>query len=898
MSEQEATGSAEQEFLADLKALGALHRDLLKRKPSLRTLARAVGVSPTSISKWLEGAQVPQQPDRLISVVRILKSSAECQVPLNSDLARILNSDTWLASHRRVMQERAAITAGRVQESNAKSEILRQTRQERLADLVDPPRPIADWTPAQLGVHPAIAGVEGISSLFVLPKYVTRGYDERLRMQLRAIASNGGVELILIRGESCTGKTRSAYEAIRECLPTWKLTFPKDSASLLSVCTSGVIEPRTVIWLNEAQNYLASDDKEACAAALRRTLERTGPVVIIMTLWPEYYRLLINEGQAPAGEVTQVKSLLAQASQYVVPNQLTDPELAILSHEAYRDPPLAAALKAAANTGRMTQILAAGPDLVDHYEHPSAPYGYYGKALIAAAMDARRFGVSEPLRIDFLTAAAPGYLTDSQRAEAPEDWAGRAVEYAQRRVKHVTSAFSPVPKSKGIGCLPGVVELADYLHHYGRKSRALLCPPETFWEAAALWEGDAESVEYLALAAMQRMRIGNATELAERAASMGASGALWELSFHCTERRDYDQADRILRQLGESGDPEAWVTLASMKEDVGQIQAAHELYIKAAGMGHHKGLREWAGVESINDREESALWIYRLLLSRGDTESYFGMASLLERFGELEEAEGMYRKAANLGDFQAMQALERLLESSGRKEEAQNYAVPESLQADSGTLLELMLSYEIGGKRSEADQIFWKLIDRGEEDHAAFLAWDRAAKGGIAGAERIAHEAAERGFTATLRTVVVQLMRDGNEKDTERLIERLAEVGETPLESDYSLYLERRGYSEKAEYIAASDERLGSHNLLQIARYRAGHGDVDSARKLTLRLIENGEPWALAYLAELEEMRGDLAESERLARKAVDAGELGALKKLSEKYPENEALKSLLRDGL
>ncbi|WP_327269031.1 hypothetical protein OG233_16155 [Streptomyces sp. NBC_01218] len=833
-----------------------------------------------------------------MSIVRILRSQAMAHATLSSDCARLLDVTNWAKSHTCVLRERASFTARQVEATNAKSEMARQMREAELAELADPPRPVSAWTPAQLGVHPSIGGLNGISPIFTLPKYITRSHDERLHAQLRSIVNSGGVGIILLRGESCTGKTRSAYEAVRACLPNWNLTFPKDSASLLSTLAAGAIEPRTVLWLNEAQNYFSGDEKERCATGLRRKLEENGPLVIILTLWPEHYRLLITESATSTGEVSQVKSLLTQASQFVVPNHLSYSELALLQRESHKEPPLMAALQSAGKTGRLTQILAAGPELVDHFEHPSTPHGYYGKALISAAMDARRLGVTEPLRLDFLIAAASGYLTDSQRAEAPTDWQERAVEYARLRVKNVTAAFFPVPKLKGIGSLPGVVDLADYLHYYGRKERAFLCPPDSFWEAAASWTGETESVERLTNAALQRLRIRYAIALADRAATLGSTDALWDLAFHYEGQDQSEKSETILRQLGEQGESEAWVTLASMKEDAGQIQCAQKLYIKAAEMGDFAGLRDLADTESINDHEEAALRIYRLLLSLGDTESQFGLASLLERIGDPQEAEDLYRKSAASGNMRAMQALERILESSGRHEEAANFTLPESLKADSGTLLELMLAYEKGGKPREAEHIFWRLIEMNEEESAVFLPWERSANDDVMGAERLACAAAERGFASSLRTVVVQLMRDDNGKDVERLIAQLSKFGEQPSPSDYSIYLERNGKAEQAEAVAVSDELLGDYYLLQLAKYRAAHGDVTSARKLTLRLIEGGDPSALSYLSALEEMEGNHAESERLALMAVDAGEIGALKNLLEKNPENESLVHLFNNGM
>ncbi|MFF4861703.1 hypothetical protein ACWCRF_06580 [Streptomyces sp. NPDC002405] len=595
----------------------------------------------------------------------------------------------------------------------------------------------------------------------------------------------------------------------------------------------------------------------------------------------------------------QVKALLAQGSLHVVPNRLNSDEIQILERDAKREPSLIAARQAVGETGRITQMLAAGPDLVDHYQHPSGTYGCYGQALISAAIDARRLGLREPLPLNFLLAAVPGYLTDSQRAEAPGDWEEKAVAYAHLRVKNVTSAFSLTPKSKGIGHIPGVVDIADYLHYYGRRTRALLCPPESFWEAATSQIPDAQEVKHLVAAATSRLRIDHGAALADRAAALGDMGGLWDLAFHNSEVGNYQEAERIFRQLGTSGDPEAWLSLASMKEDIGQVESSREIYAKAADMGHVDGLRQWADNESINDREETAIWIYRLLISKGDTESFFGLASLLAQRGQLDDAEELYREAAGKGDVRSAYALVQLLEESGRKNEVQDVTLPSSTPEDPSVLLDLMLAHEWNGKMKEAEEIFWKLIELGEEKSAVFLPWSRAS-GNVPEAKRLAIEAASQGFLKSLEHVTVECMRHHRDTEAEWLINRLTEFGGSPtsLSVDYALYLERNGKSEQAERVAEDDERLGTYTLLQLAKHRAERGHVASARKLALGLLQEGEQLALTFLVELEEMQGNLAEAERLARIAVDAGEFRTLKSLAEKYPRNESLQSLLRCGI
>jgi len=82
-----------------------------------------------------------------------------------------------------------------------------------------------------LGVHQAITTDNAGSgpALPELTNYVLRAHDRRLRELLAAPAQP--VMLMLVGGSS-TGKTRAAFEAVRECLPDWSLLRPVDATEL------------------------------------------------------------------------------------------------------------------------------------------------------------------------------------------------------------------------------------------------------------------------------------------------------------------------------------------------------------------------------------------------------------------------------------------------------------------------------------------------------------------------------------------------------------------------------------------------------------------------------------------------------------------------------------------
>ncbi|MFF2041886.1 tetratricopeptide repeat protein, partial [Kitasatospora sp. NPDC058170] len=426
--------------------------------------------------------------------------------------------------------------------------------------------------------------------MFVLPAYLERTHDQQLRNRLRNAVRSEQTMFALVRGASCAGKTRTAFEAVRACLPDWQLVYPKTPEGLLALLDAGALAPRTVLWLNEAQNYLRGTEGEEAAAALHSRLEDTGPVVILGTLWPEYHRDLTATPQpGPGGEDAHpnARALLAWAVVVDVPASFTTESLK--NPLVKRDPAIAAAAHTSTG-GKITQTLAAGPQLVDHYEQATEPHGPYGHAVITAAMDARRLGHTSPLPAALLKAAAQAFLTEEQRAAAdPDTWFDHALEYARQKVRAVAAALEPVANPDGMGPLPDVYRLSDYLDHHARTTRRYTFPPEPFWTAAQE-HASTTDLPRLAAAAQERGRLRIAAGLSLRAAHAGDCSALVRLAWSREWDRDLVGAERLYQQAADAGHTQALVTLAERRERAGDTPGAERLYQQAADAGHHMAL--------------------------------------------------------------------------------------------------------------------------------------------------------------------------------------------------------------------------------------------------------------------------------------------------------------------
>ena len=287
---------------------------------------------------------------------------------------------------------------------------------------------VRDAEPRQLGVH---AAIHADSAPGELPVYVLRDIDARLRATLNAETQRGC--FVLLVGGSSVGKTRTMYEAVLNVLPDWWLVHPDPDASDTLRPLAAAPAPRTVVWLDELQRYLRS----GLTAGSIRSLLRDG-TVLAATMWPDEYSTRIVPRQPGLDDAhASDRELLELAMVLDLAGELTAAEQARARELAPSDARLQAAL--ATSDAGMTQVLAAGPQLVRWWEQ--APP--YVRAVITAAVDARRLGATSPLPAGLLAEAAPGYLTVAQRATAPDDWLQHALDYAATPLHGAASALTP-----------------------------------------------------------------------------------------------------------------------------------------------------------------------------------------------------------------------------------------------------------------------------------------------------------------------------------------------------------------------------------------------------------------------------------------------------------------------
>ena len=419
-----------------------------------KRLAAESGVAESTLSSWSRGGSLPQDPDQLAGVGLVLARWARREAPGPREWSQLLEAD--------------------------------RTARGTPGSSGGPGQPIAGLDPFALEVHRPVTADSGDAGLPVLPPYVRRAHDENLAV-IVARAAGGRSGMAVLVGGSSTGKTRACWEAVQALPGEWRLWHPFDptrpEAALGDLARVG---PRTVVWLNETQLYLDApgDTGERVAAALTALLTdpARGPVLVLGTLWPVHWDALTRDG----GTRPQACAVLDGTS-IPVPSAFSGPALGDLERAASGDVRLAAA--AAAADGQVTQYLAGVPVLMARYRNapPEA------RALIHAAMDARRLGHPLALPHALLEAAAPAYLTGTEWDALGEDWLEPAFAWTAAPCKGAAGPLTRIRLGPGPGrpasgpAAPGgpTYKLADYLDQHGRRHRAAQYPPDGFWAAAA-----------------------------------------------------------------------------------------------------------------------------------------------------------------------------------------------------------------------------------------------------------------------------------------------------------------------------------------------------------------------------------------------------------------------------
>ncbi|MGW0138853.1 hypothetical protein [Streptomyces calvus] len=627
--------------------------------------------------------------------------------------------------------------------------------------------------PFALEVHRAIDITAPVTraELPLLPVYVERAHDAVLRAHVVRVAGGDSALAVLVGGSS-TGKTRACWEAVRRLPAGWRLWHPISPGHPEAVLAGiDAVEPHTVVWLNETQHYLLTPDPtvgEQVAAALRSLLRDPdrGPVLVLGTMWQQYWATSTSlPSPGTADPHAQARALLV-GNGITVPDAFTDEALRTARGAA--DARLTEAVERATD-GRIAQYLAGAPALLERYHHATAA----ARALIEAAMDARRLGHGPALPHALLATAAPGYLSDQQWDEIDDDWFEQALAYTRAPARGARGPLTPIrPRPTEPVPEQPLYRLADYLEQHGSDTRRYEAPPPAFWQAASEYAHTPDDQYLLGVAAARRGRARDAARL-----YLAAYGA---------GRRDARLTANRLR----SG------ALNSIAEELAQDAADMDLFDRATRLS--QGEDEGTGGWWWHENDELAERRLRLVCDEGGVSELKALAKLREKRGDHAGAERLRaesRRRANRGGYTWRELFRLRAGGDFTERMLQQAADSGDVKAVTNPVLLMMQAAE----REGLDQLAHRMIRAGDMYALRHLVAGQREAANHDGAERLLRKAVDAGDTKALRDLAAQCGRAGDHESSERLLRAAVNAGDTYALKELAEQWEHAGDPDAAE---------------------------------------------------------------------------------------------------
>jgi tetratricopeptide (TPR) repeat protein len=687
-------------------------------------------------------------------------------------------------------------------------------------------RTICDHDPQALGIHPAIGvderdwrRIDFGGPLPDLPLYVERDTDRQLHAAIRSATERGG--LIVLIGDACVGKKRSAYEALRALVPDWPVVVPYDVEDLNRLAIGPDLPEGTIVWLGDLEDVFLGEERVR-VGVMRRLLNPNRRLIVVGTIWQTAYNVIVAPPMSDLRSADSLRAGWRNLQKEDDPNRDARDILELLARRVFmsdfspaertradsvirHDPRIRLALED--REYGVAQFLAGAPALVAHWQRGGDEFG---RAIIDAAINLRRLGIRGPLSADLLEAACIHLLSQRARATAPSDWFRTAIAFASTALREATAAISPLA-----GDAPGEVAgytVAGYLVQYAERNLQTRPIVASVWEAVLHHCEDSFSVRLAATEAGARFHVRIAERLYLRAIDLGDTTARHTLARTYLEAGREAEAMEQLRTAALEGDVTAAEILGDVHErfeDLGATLAALERQEFSAVVG-----RKMAAIHAMLGQIDKAVAILQPLASAGDPGATRDLVRILLQEGDHDEAIRVCRAALAIGDLDIRQRLVHILSILGRREQ---------LEAE---------------------------LRAGVEDRDIFACRELARL--WQAQERFA-EAAE------LCRVGMSL---GDPRAVLMLLKVLAQIGDV----------------QEGHRVVRAGVASGMIAPLHLYTYVMYYSTLDEAIAELARMVEAGVPGVRRSLARLIESTGDVPAAIDAWEKAADAGEPGALR--------------------
>jgi TPR repeat protein len=330
------------------------------------------------------------------------------------------------------------------------------------------------------------------------------------------------------------------------------------------------------------------------------------PVVIIGTIWPEYYDRLREHG-APDDARTHLhrdaREVLRSAHRFELASEFSQAER-VRAHEIAHVDPRVYEAAAHADIGSPTAVLACAPELTYRWKHASDSAG---AAVLNAAVDIRVCGHVRVIPAPLLEQIAGAYLPAVERATATAQWFTSAARWATTPVRGAISAL--IPHATTIGRIDGYelsdILLADAIRNPDFSPHAV---PVATWDHLAR-EADLVSCESIGFNAVTIRRLDAGRHALRRAADAGSVIAPAVLGFSYFDEGNLAEAMRWFQQANDLGLPDFAGMIAVIYRELGD-SAQERLWLeRAANVGNLGAILGYGSIlEGDGDLDAAGTW--------------------------------------------------------------------------------------------------------------------------------------------------------------------------------------------------------------------------------------------------------------------------------------------------
>ncbi|MFF8963193.1 tetratricopeptide repeat protein [Streptomyces globisporus] len=605
--------------------------------------------------------------------------------------------------------------------------------------------------------------------------------------------------LVLVVGDSTAGKTRACFEALRTQLPGYRVAAPTTGPDLVSALE--VIDrtaTRCAVWLDDLESYLGAGGLEPGLLAEFGRLR----IPVLATMRHQQFDVFTAPEDTERVGTENTRSALTGAR---ILRQLDTVEIGRLwsAAELQRageadDDRIADALTHHGPYG-LAEYLAAGPALLQEWHRAARPGGHpRAAALIAAAVDLARTGLTPPYTRGLLTEAHEPYLTAAGGPLLRPESLDTAMTWATRRRHGATSMLVPTqdPDSWGV---------FDYLTDHTDTPI-----PDTTWHTALQHTTNADELTIIGIHAHKAapgiaetsyhraveaghtnamVNLGNLLRQAGRgeeaesfyrlAVEAGDTGAMFYLGNLLADAGRGEEAEAFYRQAVEAGSPRAMFNLGNLLRQAGRGEEAEASYRQAVQAGLTNAMVNLGNLLRQEGRGEEAESFYRQAVEAGHTDAMFNLGNLLADAGRGEEAEAFYRQAVEAGHTWAMVNLGNLLRQAGRGEEAESFYRQAVEAGHNGAMVNLGNLLRQAGRGEEAEAFYRQAVEAGDTWAMVNLGNLLAHAGRGEEAESFYRQAVEAGHNGAMVNLGHLLAHAGRGEEARVFYQRAGEAGDS-----------------------------------------------------------------------------------------------------------------------